>query len=121
MDIHTTHLRSMHSCTFATSDTSRSTAYNEIVEVIIRVYHGFRSCFNEIDIKADFVFLDGSHEENDVYMDLYYYYQLVNEGGHIWGDDYGWEGVYKALDRFCEDNSIQYNILQNRVHWFINK
>ena len=105
-----------------------SVIQNEVQDIIYPfpypssiAYKILNNIFNEIDVKADFVFLDGSHEENDVYLDLYYYYQLVNSGGHIWGDDYGWEGVYKALDRFSQDNSIQYNILQNRVHWFINK
>jgi hypothetical protein len=30
--------------------------------------------FNKHNIKADFIFVDGSHEEIDVYLDLYYYF-----------------------------------------------
>lgn len=105
-----------------------SVIQNDVQDVIIPfpypssiAYKILDKVFNEIDIKPDFIFLDGSHEEHDVHMDLYYYYQLLKDGGSIWGDDYEWEGVYKALNRFSQENSIQYNILQNRVHWFINK
>jgi hypothetical protein len=77
--------------------------------------------FENIGIKADFIFLDGSHEENDVYMDLYYYYQLLANGGQLWGDDYGWEGVHKALDSFSSQNNLSYEVLPNRVHWYMNK
>jgi hypothetical protein len=80
-----------------------------------------KNIFEDIDIQADFIFLDGSHEELDVQLDLYYYYQLLKYGGQMWGDDYGWEGVHKALDSFCETNSIRYNVLQNQVHWHIQK
>jgi uncharacterized protein (DUF2132 family) len=39
----------------------------------------------------------------------------------MWGDDYGWEGVHKALDSFNSDNSIPHSVLSNKVHWFIEK
>ena len=84
-------------------------------------YKILKNIFEDIDIKADFIFLDGSHEELDVKLDLYYYYQLLKDGGSMWGDDYGWEGVHKALDSFYLDNSIPHSILPNRVHWYIEK
>jgi hypothetical protein len=78
--------------------------------------------FKEIGIKADFIFVDGSHEELDVYLDLYHYYQLLKPGGFMWGDDWaGWEGVRTSVKRFCSENSIQFNVLQNNVHWFFQK
>jgi hypothetical protein len=101
---------------------------NDVQDVIIPfpypssvAYKILDKVFQEIDIKPEFIFLDGSHEENDVYMDLYYYYQLLAPNGSIWGDDYGWEGVHKALDTFCTQSEIKYEVLSNRVHWFINK
>lgn len=101
---------------------------NDVQDIIIPfpypssvAYKILKKVFLEIDIKPDFIFLDGSHEENDVYMDLYYYYELLAEGGSMWGDDYGWEGVHKALNTFSEQNKIDYKVLQNRVHWFIQK
>ena len=84
-------------------------------------YKILNNIFTELDIKADFIFLDGSHEELDVQMDLYYYYQLLNEGGELWGDDYGWEGVNKAIHTFCNENKIYCVVQPNNVHWTIKK
>ena len=105
-----------------------SVIQNDVQDIIIPfpypssvAYKILQRVFNEIEIKPEFIFLDGSHEEHDVYMDLYYYYQLLNEGGVLWGDDYGWEGVHKSLSKFSNENSIPHTVLQNKVHWFINK
>ena len=84
-------------------------------------YKILNNIFEKIDIKADFIFLDGSHEEYDVQLDLIYYYDLLKNQGVMWGDDFGWEGVHKALDSFSSDNKIEYKVLSNRVHWLIEK
>jgi cephalosporin hydroxylase len=80
-----------------------------------------KTVFERIDIQPEFIFLDGSHEETDVYLDLVYYYQLLKPGGVIWGDDLGWEGVKNATQQFCGENIIPLNVLRNGVHWFIEK
>lgn len=77
--------------------------------------------FNELNIKADFIFVDGSHEEYDVYFDLFYYYQLLKDGGQLWGDDWTWDGVKNAANRFSEDNNVGLQVLNNNVHWYIQK
>jgi predicted O-methyltransferase YrrM len=84
-------------------------------------YKSLDRLFNQHNIKADFIFLDGSHEEHDVALDLYYYYQLLKSGGQLWGDDWGWSGVQDAAKAFTNDNNIQLNVIQNNVHWFIQK
>lgn len=79
--------------------------------------------FNRLSIEADFIFIDGSHEEHDVSLDLYYYYQLLKEGGQLWGDDWGWEGVQAGVTGFVTQNGIQdkLQVLSNNVHWYIQK
>lgn len=77
--------------------------------------------FEKLDAYPEFIFLDGSHEENDVYLDLAYYYKLLKSGGVVWGDDYEWEGVNKDVNRFCQERNLVLNILENKVHWFIEK
>lgn len=84
-------------------------------------YKILKNVFSTIDIQPDFIFLDGSHEENDVYMDLFYYYELLKPRGSLWGDDYGWEGVHKALNSFKNNNGVNHQVLGNNVHWYINK
>jgi predicted O-methyltransferase YrrM len=77
----------------------------------------------KLDIKADFIFIDGSHEENDVYFDLYYYYQLLKEGGYLWGDDWPWEAVKSDVNKFVYNNELndKFSLLNNGVHWNIRK
>lgn len=80
-----------------------------------------KNIFTDIDIHADFIFIDGSHEEFDVYMDLYYYYQLLGDGCFMWGDDWGWEGVQKDVIKFANDHNLTLSVLQSDVHWYIQK
>jgi hypothetical protein len=49
------------------------------------------------DEGLDFVFIDASHEEADVKADLEAWYPKVKEGGVLAGDDWGFEGVIKAV------------------------
>ena len=77
--------------------------------------------FSKIQINADFIFIDGSHEEDDVYTDIRYYYQLLSNGGEIWGDDWDWQSVSNAVKRFSNENNKVVNVADNNIHWFIKK
>ena len=77
--------------------------------------------FTELELRADFIFLDGSHEESDVFFDCVNYFPLLRNGGVMWGDDWGWSGVESAVTRFAKENELTLNVLQNKVHWFIQK
>jgi hypothetical protein len=56
-------------------------------------YHG---------IEADLIYLDASHEYDDVMQDLRSFWPLVRKGGAILGDDFEtpWEGVIRAATDF---------------------
>jgi hypothetical protein len=52
-------------------------------------------------VKADAVYIDGSHDYYDTKQDLENYWPLVKEGGVLFGDDYeGFPGVRRAADEF---------------------
>jgi hypothetical protein len=59
-------------------------------------YHG---------IEADLIYVDGSHEVDDVYMDLCYYSKITRnpEESVIFGDDYAMESVREGIGMFLED------------------
>ncbi|GAA5483639.1 class I SAM-dependent methyltransferase [Haloferula sargassicola] len=57
-------------------------------------------------IKADLIYLDGSHEEEDVYQDLVAWWDLVREGGVLFGDDWSWDGVRMAVQRFAGEQRL---------------
>ena len=52
------------------------------------------------NILADIIYVDASHEYEPVKQDISLYWQLLNTGGVMIGDDYqkGWPGVMKAVD-----------------------
>jgi predicted O-methyltransferase YrrM len=50
-----------------------------------------------LGVKADLVYVDGSHEEQDVGQDIFAYWPLVRDGGIMFGDDFGMEGVSNAV------------------------
>ena len=74
--------------------------------------------FQKNDIKADLIYIDGSHEYEDVIADLKSYWPLVNNGGIMFGDDYDekqWPGVVKAVDEFSD------KIKEQEGFWILKK
>lgn len=74
--------------------------------------------FEKNNIKADLIYIDGSHDYEDVVADLKSYWPLVNDGGIIFGDDYNagqWPGVVKAVDEFSD------KIKQEDGFWILTK
>lgn len=57
----------------------------------------------EIACEADFIYLDGSHEYDDVISDLRGYWPLLRQGGILCGDDREWRGVDLALRDFSKE------------------
>lgn len=58
------------------------------------------------NLRADLIYIDGSHEEEDVYQDLLDYHMLLKPGGRIFGDDWGWSGVQAAVERFASEEKL---------------
>jgi hypothetical protein len=72
-------------------------------------------------IKADIVYIDASHEENDVYEDAKAYWKIVRPGGVISGDDYhvSWCSVICGVNRFAKEVGLP--IQFGEVTWVIQK
>jgi predicted O-methyltransferase YrrM len=52
----------------------------------------------KMNIQADMIYIDGSHEYLDVLRDIDDYWPLLKPGGVMLLDDYGFPGVRKAID-----------------------
>lgn len=74
--------------------------------------------FKYYGIKGDMIYIDASHEESQVYNDMYYYWELVNKGGILFGDDFVQEGVANAVKRFCNEQELNYTV-KNQYFWII--
>jgi predicted O-methyltransferase YrrM len=68
---------------------------------------------------ADMVYIDASHEEEDVYQDLADYFQLLKPGGILFGDDWNWPGVQSAVKRFASESRLR--ISPSYDKWIIQK
>jgi|SRR5581483_2938471 len=55
--------------------------------------------FQIAGIKAELIYIDASHDEDDVFLDILQYWDSLCDGGIMLGDDYQWRGVYKAAHR----------------------
>jgi predicted O-methyltransferase YrrM len=75
-------------------------------------------CF---DLRADFIFIDADHEYVAVKQDLYIFNQLLMNGGILFGDDWGWPGVQKAVTEFVKENQyFLYDRLEDQT-WVIGR
>lgn len=74
--------------------------------------------FKEKELKCDILFIDGSHEYEDVLQDLNDYYPLVNNGGLIVGDDLEHKEVRRAAEKFSIENNLN---LIDHLEFFLFK
>lgn len=72
---------------------------------------------------VDFVFIDASHDYENVKIDIDSWYPKVKIGGFIGGHDYPhWKGVKKAVDEFLEKDFIKKeNIFTKNNTWMYKK
>jgi hypothetical protein len=75
--------------------------------------------FRRYGVSADLIYVDGSHEEEDVYADLVGYWDLVRPGGVLAGDDWGWDGVRLAATRFAREQGVVVTQLADK--WYLEK
>ena len=75
--------------------------------------------FRYYGVTADVIYLDASHEEEDVYQDLCNYWELVSERGILFGDDYAWDGVRLAVDRFAKEDGSRVAFIADK--WVLRK
>jgi predicted O-methyltransferase YrrM len=74
--------------------------------------------FKNQKVTADLIYIDASHDEEDVYLDIQNYIGLLSPHGIIFGDDYiGWDGVNKAVNRFIKDHNKK--LETSGIHWKI--
>lgn len=73
--------------------------------------------FRDKGLRPDLIYVDASHEYDDVLADLHAWYPLLSEHGMIFGDDYckHWHGVMDAVDRFSRyaNMSVRHERFEN--------
>lgn len=72
-------------------------------------------------IQADLVYIDGSHEEEDVYQDIANYWRLLKNNGIMIGDDWhlGGVGIICAVNQFSKETGLKYQV--SGSSWIMQK
>ena len=76
-------------------------------------------------IKIDLVYVDASHDEENVYNDLCHWYPFVKDNGILCGDDWEWgeeKGypIRKAVTRFAFENNLK-AVPKDNSFWVLEK
>jgi hypothetical protein len=87
--------------------------HNNVIPIPCTSYIG-HELLKHNNIQSDVIYIDGSHEEMDVYYDLKRYYSLLKSGGIIFGDDIDFQSVQLGVGRFCNVFNRSYKIYDNR-------
>ena len=75
--------------------------------------------FKKQGIKAELIYIDGSHDEQDVYDDLCNYYDICTKV--MFGDDWRhFADVERAVTRFCNERNIAFDVVDDNF-WIIKK
>jgi len=79
----------------------------------------------------DFIYIDGSHDQNDVYQDAILSWPLLKSGGVLAFDDYRWEwkdpksgrvlAPRVAIDPFLKEHRGEFVLIHSRWQLFIEK
>jgi len=78
--------------------------------------------FKANHISADLIYIDASHEYLDVLSDCKEYWGLVNRGGIMFGDDWTWHEVKRAVEEFVSLNNLHLSLkVEDGTHWIIKK
>lgn len=59
-----------------------------------------------LDVQPDLIYIDGEHTTEAVYEDMCAWYPKLKEGGVFCGDDWTWECVRAAVERFAEERGL---------------
>ncbi len=73
------------------------------------------------DCSLDFIFIDASHDEHNVYKDICTWWPKIKVGGIFGGDDYcdRWNGVRVAVNKYFSSSHVIHTELY--PHWYVLK
>ena len=70
-------------------------------------------------ITAQLIYIDASHESPDVFYDIKNYWDLLDSGGTMFGDDYSYPKISSDLNRFCKNKKLNFTLIND--FWVLNK
>lgn len=91
----------------------------ELTEKIVPVRMTTQKAAKHLDIRPDLVYVDASHQEQDVLADIRNWYSKLAPGGIICGDDYAqdYPGVMNAVVKTSKEFKNRFR-RKGRFWWF---
>lgn len=76
----------------------------ELTDTVIPVRMRSAEAAQTLKVKPDLIYIDGEHTTDAVYQDLTVWYPF---GGILCGDDWSWDSVRLAVERFAQEKGLQ--------------
>lgn len=71
--------------------------------------------------RLDFIYIDGDHRPEGVYVDGINSFILCKNGGYILFDDYSWENTGVGIDKFLKEYDGEYSLITKGYQVLIQK
>ena len=88
-----------------------------LTEVIVPMRMRSLEASRALAIQADLIYLDASHETENVYQDIIAWHPHLSPGGVLCGDDWSWPSVRKGVNKAADELKCQVLTAQN-FWWF---
>ena len=81
----------------------------------------FKDLIKKYKGKFDFIYIDGDHRPEGVYIDAINSFKLCKNESYILFDDYKWEDTSVGINKFLEEYDGKYSILEKKYQVLIQK
>lgn len=89
----------------------------KLTDKVIPVRMGSLEAAASLNIEPNMIYVDASHEEEDVYNDIKAWYPKLAKNGIMCGDDWRWKTVQKGVTRIAKELNQKINF-EGTFWWF---
>ncbi len=93
--------------------------YANLTDKVIPIKMTTNEASQILNVSADLIYIDASHDEESVYQDLSNWYPKLAKNGIMCGDDPTHPGVSNAIKRFAKENNLTLHIM-NAINTVFN-
>jgi hypothetical protein len=94
--------------------------HQDIIVPIPQTSHTAAKYLRSQGITSELIYVDASHEYEDVIKDIKAYMPILNNSGIMFGDDYGHPGVREAVDEFFSSIGSEIDVVDGN-YWTYHK
>ena len=102
----------------------KNVLFNGVDDIIVPIPNTSTTGYNILkwkNVTADLIYVDGSHDKDDVKKDIRMFWELLNSKGMMFGDDYNsWQSVKEAANEMSVEMNIPL-IVRDDHFWTMKK